>query len=449
MKFINLLKKELSELINKQMLISLVFVLSVFLIMGNVMQSATNEIVNDAKNPQINLCNMDASDITKEMLEYFNSNGSKVNFVDADENDLAAPFKNQKKLKSYVVIPKGFGETLENGKKPEILSINKVQSVSTFSGMTGGTEGTISLINGFVALKLAEQQGVSEKELGIIEAPLTVTEHTVVADKSAKISSSSIMTKLLTQNMILPLIVMMLIMLTSQSLIASISNEKIDKTLETLLSAPISRGSIITAKMLAAAIVALLNAGVMMIGFSSYTKGMTGAVSEEVSNSIQSAASSIISSSDAMKQLGLTLGAGDYLLIGLQLFITIMICLAISIILGALVNDSKSAQTMLLPIMMMVMIPWLVTLFADVNSLPTAAKFIIWAIPFTHTFTAMPNLMFGNHVAFWGGLAYQIVFFAIVMFFALKLFKSDKILTISLNLGQKSRFKKSSQNNED
>ena len=69
MKFINLLKKELSELINKQMLISLVFVLSVFLIMGNVMQSATNEIVNDAKNPQINLCNMDASDITKEMLE--------------------------------------------------------------------------------------------------------------------------------------------------------------------------------------------------------------------------------------------------------------------------------------------------------------------------------------------------------------------------------------------
>ena len=152
MKFINLLKKELSELINKQMLISLVFVLSIFLIMGNVMQSATNEIVNDAKNPKINVCNMDNSDITKEMLEYFNSNGSKVNFVAADENDLSAPFKNQKKLKSYVVIPKGFGETVENGKKPEILSVNKVQSISTFSGMTGGTEGTISLINGFVAL---------------------------------------------------------------------------------------------------------------------------------------------------------------------------------------------------------------------------------------------------------------------------------------------------------
>jgi len=449
MKFINLLKKELSELINKQMIVSLVFVLSIFLIMGNVMQSATSDIVNDAKNPQINICNLDDSGIAGEMLDFFNSNGSKVNFVDADENDLAAAFKDQKKLKSFVIIPKGFGEAVENGKKPEVLSVNKVQSVSTFSGMTGGTEGTISLINGFVALKLAEQQGVSEKDLAVIEAPLTVTEHTVVADKSAKISSSSIMSKLLTQNMILPLIVLMLIMLTSQSLIASISNEKIDKTLETLLSAPISRGSVITAKMLAAAIAALLNAGVMMIGFSSYTKGMSGAVSEGISESVQSAASNVISSGDAIKQLGLTLGAGDYLLIGLQLFITIMICLAISIILGALVNDSKSAQTMLLPIMMMVMVPWLVTLFTDVNSLPTAAKLIVWAIPFTHTFTAMPNLMFGNYTAFWGGLAYQIVFFAIVMFFALKLFKSDKILTISLNFGQKSRLKRSTKNNED
>ena len=59
MKFINLLKKELSELINKQMLISLVFILTIFLLMGNVMKSATNEIVSDAANPKINICDMD------------------------------------------------------------------------------------------------------------------------------------------------------------------------------------------------------------------------------------------------------------------------------------------------------------------------------------------------------------------------------------------------------
>ena len=126
-----------------------------------------------------------------------------------------------------------------------------------------------------------------------------------------------------------------------------------------------------------------------------------------------------------------------------------MICLAISIILGALVNDSKSAQTMLLPIMMMVMIPWFVTMFTDVNSLPTVPKLIVYAIPFTHTFTAIPNLMFGNTTELWIGLVYQIIVFAVVMFFALKLFKSDKILTMSLNFGQKSRFKKNGKTIED
>ena len=126
-----------------------------------------------------------------------------------------------------------------------------------------------------------------------------------------------------------------------------------------------------------------------------------------------------------------------------------MIFLALSIILGALVNDSKSAQTMILPLVLMVMIPWMITMFIDINSLPTAAKIIIYAIPFTHTFTSIPNLMFGNMTAFWIGLGYQIAIFLIVMFFALKLFKSDKILTISLNFGQKSRLKKSRKTTED
>ncbi len=457
MKFINLLKKELSELINKQMIISLVFVLAVFLIMGNVMQSATTEMVKDANNPKINICNLDDTDFTNEMLSYFRSNNTDINNITLTDNDYASAFKDNKNLKSFVIIPQGFADEVLAGKKPEVLSVSKVQGVSAFSGMTGGTDGTISLLNGYISLKLAEQQGVSKDDLGIIEAPLKVKEHTVVADKSAEISSGTILTKVLMQNMILPLIVLILIMMTSQALIASISNEKIDKTLETLLSTPVSRGSVITAKMLAAAIAALLNAGVMMLGFSSYTKGMMGSMTSDVANGIHTGvtdnvtetATSIILSGDAMKQLGLTLGASDYLLIGIQLFLTIMICLAISIILGALVNDSKSAQTMLLPIMMMVMIPWIVTLLADINTMPTAAKLVIWAIPFTHTFTAMPNLMFGNYAAFWCGLAYQIVFFAIVMFFALKLFKSDKILTISLNLGQKSRFKKSKKTNED
>ena len=457
MKFINLLKKELSELINKQMIFSLIFTVAIFFIMGNVMESATSEIVEEAKSNKLSICNMDDSAVTEEMIESFKESGSKVDLVTVEGDDYASAFKKQKKLKGFVVIPKGFGEAVEKGEKPEVYSVSKVQGAAAFSNMTSGPENTLSAVTLFVSQKLADQKGVSKEQLKTIEDPLTVTEHTVVADKSAQVSMGSIVTKLMMQNMILPIIVVLLIMMTSQSLISSISNEKIDKTLETLLSTPVSRGSVITAKMLAAAIVALLNAGVMMAGFTSYTAGMMGSMASDIATTIpqdaaesaKGALSGIMSSGDALKQLGLQLGAADYLLIGIQLFVTIMICLALSIILGALVNDSKSAQTMLLPIVMMVMIPWMITMFTDVSSLPTVAKYVIYAIPFTHTFTAMPNLMFGNNTEFWLGLGYQIIVFGVVMFFALKLFKSDKILTISLNLGQKSKFKKSRKTTED
>ena len=457
MKFINLLKKELSELINKQMIISLVVMLAIFFIMGNVMESATNEIFEEAKSHKVSICNMDDTDFTREMLESFKANGGEVNLVSVSGDDYASAFKEQKDLKSFVLIPEGFAEAVQKGEKPEVLSISKIKGSAAFSNMSNGPENTLSAITLYVSQKLADQKGVTTDQLKTIEDPLTVTEHTVVADKSAKVSVGAVVSKVMMQNMILPLIVMVLIMLTSQSLIASISNEKIDKTLETLLSTPVSRGSVITAKMLAAAIVALINAGVMMIGFTSYTSGMMSSMTSDIASSMpkeaadsaKDALSSVLPSGDALGQLGLQLGAADYLLIGVQLFITIMICLALSIILGALVNDSKSSQTMLLPIMMMVMIPWMITMFTDVSSLPTAAKVLVYLIPFTHTFTAMPNLMFGNMTEFWLGLGYQIIVFAVVMFFALKLFKSDKILTISLNFGQKSRFKKSSKTTED
>ena len=128
---------------------------------------------------------------------------------------------------------------------------------------------------------------------------------------------------------------------------------------------------------------------------------------------------------------------------------TIMQALSISIILGSLANDAKTSQTVVLPIMLLAMVPYAISMVSDVNSLPTAVRTVVYAIPFTHTFTAMGNLMFGNTGIFFAGLLYQILIFAICIFFALKLFNSDKILTMSLNFGQKSKFKKSKSLSEE
>lgn len=444
MKFINLLQKELKELINAQMILSLVVILAMLSLMGNITKSAINDVTDEAKNPKINISDRDDTDFTKSLIEILKSSGAEVKTFDTN-GDNYADILSENDIKNIVILPEGFTETIKNGEKPEIITVSRMTSAATMSNISSGTSGAVTLIENCIANTIATNAGVSSEEFELMENPIVLNENTVVDDKSAGTSVDSIMNKVMMQNMILPIIVFLLIMMTSQSLISSISNEKIDKTLETLLSAPVSRSSIITAKMLAAAVVALINAAVYMFGFSGFVKN-SSIQSEDLASSITANAVSV---DDAITQLGLSLSVGDYVLVGLQLFLTIMICLSVSIMLGALVNDTKSSQTVIMPVMMLAMVPYIISMLADINTLPMIVRVFVYAIPFTHTFSGISNLMFGNTTIFFGGLVYQIIVFAICMFFALRLFKSDKILTISLNFGQKSKYAKKSRKSKD
>lgn len=442
MKFFNLLKKELAELINAQMLLSLVVVMAMFMLMGNIMTDTVEQAIKQEYT--VTLCDRDKTEFTADLIETIRGYNAVVKEVTADTDDYAELLETVEK-ESIVVIPEGFSESVEKGEQPNLISVTRIKNASAVSGITGGNSGAESLIKRAISDIFANRAGVTPDDLQLINSPIKIESHTVVSDKSAEVSSDMVMGKIMMQGMILPIIVFVLIIMTSQTLITAISNEKIDKTLETLLSAPVSRTSIISSKMLAAAVVALFNAVFFMFGFSFM---MSGAMTDATADLTSSVAAEVIPIDASLEKLGLSLGIGEYILVGIQLFLTIMICLSVSLILGALVNDTKQSQTIMMPLMFAAMIPYVISMLADINSLPIVAKIIVYAIPFTHTFSSIPNLMFGNTTIFIIGVIYQAIVFAVCMFFALKLFKSDKILTTSLNFGQKSRFKKTKKNAE-
>ena len=442
MKFFNLLKKELSELLNAQTLLSMVIIVAMFFFLGNIMNTSMEQAMKQEYS--ITISDRDNTDLTAKLMEDLRDSGANIQEFTTSGDDYSAIISDIEK-ENLIIIPEGFTEAIDKGEKPELISISKMSSAASLSNITNDNSGAVGLIQRCISKLLSEKAGLTEENIALINSPVTVSEHTVISDKSANVSSSSVMSKLMMQNMLLPVIVFILIIMTSQTIMSSISNEKIDKTLETLLSAPVSRTAILCSKTLAAAIVALLNAAVYMLSFSGVMKNATDSVTSELGNTL---AAEYMSVDEAMEKLGLVLNAGDYVLIGIQLFLTIMICLSISLMLGALISDSKQAQTMIMPLMFLAMIPYLISMLADINSLPTVARFAVYAIPFTHTFSAIPNMMFGHTGIFFIGLAYQAVVFVICLMLALKLFNSDKILTASLNFGQKSKFKKNSNNNE-
>ncbi|MDE6746276.1 MAG: ABC transporter permease, partial [Oscillospiraceae bacterium] len=203
---------------------------------------------------------------------------------------------------------------------------------------------------------------------------------------------------------------------------------------------------------------ALLNALFMIVGFAFYMIGMMGSAVGEMSSaasempSVDMAAMSegITGVGQAMVELGISLTPLSYVLFALQLFFTLAIGLAISLILGAMATDVKSVQTLIMPIMIAVMIPFFITMFMDVNEMSTVFKIIVYAIPFTHTYTALTNLMNGNMLLFWAGLVYQIVFFAVCMFLAVRMFTTDRLFTMSFSADQtmKKRGKKTVSNEQ-
>lgn len=440
MKFINLLKKELTELVNKQMVLGIVIMSVMFAIVGQVMETSIDEM---SKNEyKVNILNYDETDFTKSIFEEMKQMGAVINFIEKSSSELSySEIMKENDIENLIIIPENFtSELLENKNLSALEAISVMKTSSSVSTMTANTSGGLSLMKSAIGNQLMKHGGFSEDDILLIQNPFTVEEVTVVSDKSAKIGMNTILQNISVQNMIIPIIVFVLVMFTSQMIIGAISTEKIDKTLETLLSAPVSRTSVLGSKMLAAAIIALINAILFMVGYYLFVgKAMTSAMeSEEIGNLI----SETLSYDNAMKQLGLNLGIIDYLLVGVQMFLTIMISLSVSIILGAMANDAKSAQSLIMPVMMCAMVPYMISMISDINTLPSAIRIVVYIIPFTHTFTAMNNLMFGNTQIFIFGIIYQAIVFIICMFFAIKIFNSDKIFTSSLNFGQKSKLKK-------
>ena len=431
MKFVHLFKKELREMLSPSTIATMIITVMVMIMAGNAMSGAVDEAEEESS--AITICNQDDTEFTKQVLKFLETpaGGEKndVKYVTLDSDDYTKELKD-KDIKNVVIIPAGFSEKISNSEQATIKYVARMTSLSTMSNVSTGSTNAMNLIN--AAVKSAfysskvQSGALADKEVAMLESPVNVEETTVVADNSESISPSLIIAATQMSNMFLPIMVFVLVLYSSQMILNAVATEKIDKTLETLLSAPVSRLSVLTAKMLAAGVVAGINAIVNMFGMDR----MTSSVSNLTSNTVDNL-------DEMLKNLGLTLSVGDYVLVGVQMFLTILITLSISLVLGALAKDMKSTQSYILPVMVMAMIPYMLSMFVDITTLTPALKYAVYAIPFTHTFMATQNVMFGNTTLYWAGLAYQLVLLILCMGFAVRVFTSDKIFTMTLSFGKK------------
>jgi ABC-2 type transport system permease protein len=423
-KFTNLLKKEIKELITRQLIGSLILTLVLFYFIGNIARSEMGKVqgVKD-----IYILDLDESDLSGEILRNLAFANFRINQVSVKDKDLAIDLvKKDSKISLLLIIPKGFASSVSSFQPKEIETYSFIRSFSMSSSINSEIVNQIIVsINNYLSDNILKTK-LPDLSPKIIKNPIRNRNFIVVKDRIAEGSITDVNNFVYSQSIFVPIILMMIIVFSSQMVLSAIAMEKQDKTLETLLTVPISRNHIVIAKMLASGIVGLVSAGIYMIGFRFYMGGFMGNTPNVQVNEV-------------VQKLNLRFTADSYILLGISLFLAILCALALATILGVLTEDLKSTQSASFPLVFLVLIPYFLTILSDINSLELPLRVIVLAIPFTHPFLASQNLIFGNYAVVLYGILYTLVVFMILVFIAGRIFSTDRILT--MKLGFRKRFR--------
>ncbi len=420
-RFSNLLRKEIKELVNKQLIISL----AAFLIMFNFMGQATKKEARKATGIQtISVLDLDGSARSQALLTRPEMAMFKIVDLSGKTKEQALEAAKSGDSKLLLVIPAGYGESLTALKPGEIETYSFMRSFSLIGSRTQIiVQKVIDALNEALSSDFLKEK-LPGMDPASLKKPVKSRDFVVVRGRVAEGSAYDVAAPIAQQSMIISLVLMMIVIYSSQMVISAVAMEKQNKTLETLLTVPIKRTSIITAKMLAAGLIGLISAGVYMFGYQSFLGGFGEGAARA-------------GGAELMQKLGLTFSTTGYVVLGLAMFLSILVALAIAMILGVLAEDFRSAQNMIMPLIFMVMIPYFITLFADPNTMSLPLKIFILAIPFSHPFLVPQNLYLGNWTMIFGGLAYMLAIFVALTAFAARVFSSDKILTMKLRFGKK------------
>ncbi|MHC1604859.1 MAG: ABC transporter permease [Candidatus Methanofastidiosia archaeon] len=407
----HIMRKEVKELLTPATILPIVVMAIILASMGNMVGNVEEKA---SETPIVGFIDEDNSAFSKIAASVLDEHARVVyNFTGKANMEEALEKVQENDGLALLIITSDFSENILES-KPGVIEIQWIMKGAGImdSISSGVVENLIRLIDREISKELIEDN-VSVSST-IVLNPTTKNETTFFKGKEMKgLSPGTIGALLSTQSMLIPIVMMMLIIMAGGMVISSMGMEKENKTLETLLTLPVRRSSIVVGKIVGSALVGLLMAVIYMFGFGYYMR-------------------SFQQSGINLEEFGLALGMQDYLLVGISLFVTLLAGLSLCMVLGTFAKNYKSAQALTFPVAALAMIPMFLIMFKDFDTLPIALKIVLFAIPFSHPMMAMRALMFDNYLLVIGGIVYVTIFAMVTIAVAVWIFKTDKLLTGSV-----------------
>jgi ABC-2 type transport system permease protein len=412
--------KEIKELArDPKILLSMIIVpLIMFPLMGFAIQTSMESAEQRIEETSIAIINQDQGPLAVSLENYLAAFNFTITTFDDMSLDQAITQIQDTDITNLVIIQQGFSQNITEG---------KTGSLTVYTPFEGGggiaSASQSSAINSIFysfenyILDQRIQQGFPDANSTEILNPISYQEKSIVKGKAADVSPDALFSLMLSQSIAMPAGIMALLIFAMQLAATAVASEKEEKTLETLLTMPINRTTILAGKLTGSIVVALVGSIAYIVGFMYYMSSFTGLIG---------------ATNVDLVALGLAPTVESYAILGASLFMALLSALALAISLSIFAEDVRGAQALVGPLSILFIVPMMFTMYTDINALPFPLSIILLAIPFTHSMLATNVSFTGNYIGALGGIAYMAVFTIVVLFIASRLFGTEKILTAKL-----------------
>ncbi|MBA7496595.1 hypothetical protein ES702_07204 [subsurface metagenome] len=358
----NIIVKEVKELVRDPTLIlgMIIVPLILFPLMGFAMQTSMKTAEESMRNISIAVIDLDKGSVAENLTNFLIT--LNVRIVEVDDLNLteAVNYVQQSNLTGLIVIPSDFSNNITEGSKAELDvytvfrggGIAESTSSSAISALLGMFE------EGLVFQKIGEK--FSEENPETVLDPIKMSEKSIIKGKSVDVNPGVLFGLMMSQSIGMPIGIMMLLIFAMQLAATSVASEKEEKTLETLLTLPINRFTILAGKLTGSMIIAVIGAIAYIVGFTYYMSSFMGMMPAEIGVDLAA--------------IGLAPTPISYLLLGVSLFVSLISALALAVSISIFAEDVRGAQALVGPLTMLLIFPMIFMMFTDIYALPLPSQ---------------------------------------------------------------------------
>ncbi|MGQ4892821.1 MAG: ABC transporter permease [Candidatus Njordarchaeia archaeon] len=436
---VNIVKKEIKEIIrDPRLFLGMIIVpILMFPIMGVVVHGAMSE-TQKATMAEVDIAflNLDNGTLAetilnstnfKILLEQYNVTPVWLNEIGINDTASALSYlEENRSIQALIVIPKNFTSSILAQKKVTIevyQNIGETFSIASSQGerATIIVEAINNIVSAYIILSMDPNADINFVKNPIIAKTNTIYKGTILENTTP----SAIQSMLSLQMFMMPLASFMLITIAIQFAATSVASEKEQKTLETLLTLPISRTAIVLGKLTGSILVSIVGAVGYIIGLQFYMSSIMEGVPNQPIN---------------LSEIGLTIDVTGYTLIAIAMFLSLLVTLALVSILASFAEDVRTAQSLagiiIVPVLIGGLYGMFSIMFAFGSPLTTASLLFI---PFTNPVVLPIYVLKKDYLIIVLSLLALVIEVIVSIEAAAKFYGSEKILSAKISLSRKKK----------